>query len=56
MVKEIHMIRFDLTVSIVKQFIEENYQLSNLTNDVFKRGTDLLILSRNIIVNMQREI
>ena len=32
------MIRFDLTVSVVKQRIEENYQLSNLTNYVFMKG------------------
>ena len=32
------IIRFDWTISIVKQCIEENYLLSNLTNDVFMKG------------------
>ena len=43
------MIRFDLTVSVVKQRIEENYQLSNLTNDVFMKGVQGCFVSRIII-------
>ena len=43
------IIRFDWTISIVKQCIEENYLLSNLTNDVFMKGVQGCFVSRIII-------